>query len=481
MNAWTHPDLPTFAVVGRVNMGKSAVLATLLEIDDNELIRVSPTPGETTRCQAHRVIFNGRECIRFIDTPGFSQPVEAMHTIQRMHGQGTPDLDAIREFVRSKDHSYEDERRLLEPLLEGAGVLYVVDPAKPLRDDFLAEMEILRWTGRPRLALLNRHGDATGADEELWKTRLGGAFNLTRSFDAHQARFAERIRLLKALLEIEEHHRPALEDTIRLIHDEWQLRREESAEALIGFLEEALSLRISANLTEKDFSLLSRRNRNEEALTRSYFEKLGTLEQECATKLLRIYRHHLLKVDADPAVYQGIDLASDETWRKWGLGRSQLAAAAAVAGGAAGLAVDVATGGLTHGAGTAFGALTGGVAAWWKGGSLPDLRVDLRGGIRLGAGETRTMLIGPPHNPNFPWILLDGMLVRYHQMLDRAHGRRDEQRLDGRGTGYTRHFSAERRALLAKWFSSCLKGKPNRALEPDVFQALTECLDEISD
>lgn len=481
MNAWTHPDLPAFAVVGRVNMGKSAVLATLLEIDDNELIRVSPTPGETTRCQTHRVVFNGKECIRFIDTPGFSQPVEAMHEIQRMHGDGTPDLDAIRAFVKSTHHSFEDERRLLEPLVEGAGVLYVVDPAKPLRDDFLAEMEILRWTGRPRLALLNRRGDIIGPDEELWKTRLGGAFNLTRSFDAHQARFEERIRLLKALLEIEETHRPALENTIRLIHDEWRIRREEAAETLIGFLEEALLLRVTANLTEKDMSLDSRRSRNEEALSKKYFDQLASLEQECASKLLRIYRHHLLKVDADPGVYQGIDLASGETWRKWGLGRTQLAAAAAIAGGAAGLAVDVATGGITHGAGTAFGALTGGVAAWWKGGSLPDLRMDLRGGIQLGSGETRAMVIGPPRNPNFPWILLDAMLVRYRQMLDRAHGRRDAQSLDGQGTGYTRHFPAERRALFAKWFGSCLKGKPNRTLEPEVFDAITECLEEISD
>ena len=76
-------DVPAFAVVGRVNMGKSAVIATLLEIDDNELVRVSPTPGETTRCQPHRVIFGGKECVRFIDTPGFSRPVEALRSSVR--------------------------------------------------------------------------------------------------------------------------------------------------------------------------------------------------------------------------------------------------------------------------------------------------------------------------------------------------------------------------------------------------------------
>ena len=60
MKAAGEAEVPSFAVVGRVNMGKSAVIATLLEIDDNELVRVSATPGETTVCQVHPVVFDGR-------------------------------------------------------------------------------------------------------------------------------------------------------------------------------------------------------------------------------------------------------------------------------------------------------------------------------------------------------------------------------------------------------------------------------------
>ena len=479
MSAPASPAVPTFAVVGRVNMGKSAVIATLLEIDDNELIRVSPTPGETTRCQPHRVVFGGRECVRFIDTPGFSRPVEAMRAIQRLHGPGTPGIETLREFAVTAGEEFGDERRLLEPLLEGAGILYVVDPAKPLRDDFLAEMEILRWTGLPRLALLNRHDGASGADEEAWRSRLGATFNLVRTFDAHHARYDERLRLLKALLEIEEGHRGLLEETIALVEDEWRQRREEAAEAAVDFLERALGLRVRATLEERDLQLPTRRDKKTVLLEKRYFEELAAIERECFDRILKIYRHHLLKADSGAGAFEGIDLGSKETWTKWGLGRGQLAAAAAVLGATTGLlAIDLPTGGMSHGAGTVVGFLGGGAAGWFKGGALPDLRIDLGGGVKLGTGDGKSLSVGPPENPNFPWILLDGLLVRYRAMLARAHGRRDAESLAGGADGFTRSFPADRRNLLMKWFNSCLKGSPNRSLEPTVFDALVKSLEE---
>lgn len=480
MKDWVTKEVPTFAVVGRVNMGKSAVLATLLEIDDNEVIRVSPTPGETTQCQIHRLSFGEKECLRFIDTPGFSRPIEAMRAIQRIHGTGTPDNESLKKFCAEAGDEFGDEKRLLEPLLQGAGILYIVDPAKPLRDDFRAEMEIMRWTGRPRLALLNRRHAAAGPDEEAWKISLGAAFNLVRTFDAHHARYDERLRLLKSLLEIEETHRPQLEETIHLVENEWQRRREEAVEAIISFLEDALTLRVSATLEERDLLVPARRNRKAEVLSKQYFASLSGIERKCFKKILEIYRHHLLTADSTTESFTGIDLESAETWTKWGLGRTQLATISAIVGGSAGLAVDAATGGLSHGAGTVLGALGGGIVAWFKGGALPDLRLTLRGGVTLAAGEGRSITMGPPKNPNFPWVMLDSILSHYQQILARAHGRRDEETLAANtGHGFTRDFPSATRSVLAKWFASCLKGSPNRAMEPEVYEELEKTLNSL--
>jgi hypothetical protein len=474
-------EVPTFAVVGRVNMGKSAVIATLREIDDNTLIRVSSTPGETTRCQVHPVIFDGREFLRFIDTPGFSRPIEAMRAIQQIHGPGTPGPASLRTFLNQPGDDFGDERRLLAPLLDGAGVLYVVDPGRPLRDDFLAEMEILRWTGQPRLAVLNRRDPSPGPDEDAWRTHLGATFNLVRSFDAHRARYDERLRLLRALLEIEERHRPVLEQTIQLVERDWQQRREVAAEILIDFLQAALGLRVTATLEERDALLESRRNRKAEQLAQRYYQELAELERHCFERLLGVYLHRLLKAEARDEAFVGIDLQSAETWSKWGLSRAQLTLVAAITGGAAGVMFDLSTGGLSHGLGTVVGALGSGAAAWFKGGSLPDLRMTSLGGVKLASGEGRALTLGPPRSSNFPWVLLDGVLLRYQAILSRAHGRRDEEILSAHAApeaGFTRNFPGERRTLLAKWFAGCLAGRPDPSLEPEVFAALVAALGE---
>jgi len=472
----SESEIPTFAVVGKINMGKSSVLATLLEIDDDRVVRVSSTPGATTQCQVLPVQFDGREMIRFIDTPGFSHALEAMRAIQDLHGEGTPDLASVERFVKRELNGgqFEDEARLLQPLVDGAGVLYVIDPSKPLRDAFVAEMEILRWTGRPRMALLNKKAEQQDRLEE-WRTRLGSYFNLVRTFNAHRARFNERKNLLKALLEIDEGHRRRIEETIELIDEEWNQRREESAELLMDFLSKALRYRESTPLDEKEEELEDRKERKRKELAKIYYARIAEMEEKTYGKLLKLYRHQILSVEVGGEHLDELDLSSEETWQKWGLSRSQLTLAGGVAGGAAGIAVDLGSGGLTHGLGTLLGAIGGAGAAFFKGEDLPDLQV----GMIPGSGNTkRALVMGPPAGENFPWILLDRWLHHFAEIMSHAHGRREEQVLQPKDdSGYVRGFTRERRMRLQRWFTQNAKGGSS-SFDSAVFQEFVKALKE---
>lgn len=474
--------VPVFAVVGKVNAGKSSVLATLLEVDDDRIIRISSTPGETTHCQVLPLEFDGEERIRFVDTPGFSRPIEAMREIQRIHGHGPPHLEAVKLFVQESREAgdFEDECLLLDPLINGAGLLYVIDPSKPLRDEFIAEMEILRWTGRRRMALLNAK-DTSDAHLQAWRDRLGSYFNLVRTFNAHEARFDERRRLLKSLLEIDEQHAAVIKSTIRSLDDEWRQRREESAEVLVSALESAMMLRESRVLEERVMEVDHRRERVQQEMVADYYKSVTKLVKKSVDELLKIYRHHLIQIDWEEFGFEDIDLEAAETWSKWGLSRGQLAMAGGAAGAAAGVAVDVGTGGLTHGAGTLVGTLAGAAAAFFKGDELPDFKVDMKGGVKLKAGEGRKLELGPPKNENFPWILLDRLLVTYHEVIGRAHGRRDQTSLNSQATeeGYVKHMNGEDRRALGKWLTSCGQGEPDRSMEPDIFRLLVSTLESI--
>ena len=122
---------------------------------------------------------------------------------------GRPDI--VRRFVEEHrgEALYAHECELLTPLLEGAGILYVVDGSRPYGIEYEAEMEILRWTARPRMALINMIGSGDYVEE--WTTALGQYFGIVRRFDALTAEFDKRLELLGAVGQLSEQWRSNLE------------------------------------------------------------------------------------------------------------------------------------------------------------------------------------------------------------------------------------------------------------------------------
>lgn len=117
-----NPNVPCFAVIGRVNSGKSSVLATLLEQDDNSIIPISNTPGETTKNQLFTLDINNETLIQFIDTPGFQQALGVKKAILALHQTANPNdtgsmpsLATLKAFVEQNRQQFPDECELLLP------------------------------------------------------------------------------------------------------------------------------------------------------------------------------------------------------------------------------------------------------------------------------------------------------------------------------------------------------------------------------
>ena len=239
-------NTPAFAIVGHPNEGKSSVVSTLAE---NDQVRISPTPGETLECQTFPVIIDDREIIRFIDTPGFQNPRRILHWMK-----ANEDLNErlVQAFIdtHADDPDLDQDCELLTPIAQGAGIIYVVDGSRPPRNFDKAEMEILRLTGAPRLAIINYKEDDT---EYLsrWKTAFRRHFNAIRVFNAHQATYAERISLLESLKGIEQDWIDPLSTVISAFKKDWAHRNARAAEIILMMLTESLEFSIAKSYTEK--------------------------------------------------------------------------------------------------------------------------------------------------------------------------------------------------------------------------------------
>lgn len=492
-------EVPTFAVVGQVNEGKSSVLATLVEESDQSQIRISAIPGETARCQAIALEIGGRKVLEFIDTPGFQRARQALAWMKQHH-EKIGDTEALTESVTAfveefrGTRDFEDEVRLLQPVLEGAGIVYVVDGSKPVRPNHLAEMEILRWTGRPRMAILNNKSSSGSEFVEQWKKHLSESFNLTREFNAHRARFRERIRLLQHLLEIEEGHRASIQKTIHLLEEEWAQRRGDAADVIVELLERCLTEQTCRNVSGDQIRRRGKREKIEGELQEKYRQSIRKLESRQHQRLLRIFHHHetTATTSGDPLQNMG-DLFAKETWQVLGLDRGQLVMTGVVGGAAVGLMGDVAVGGLSGGIPTLIGGVIGGGVALWKGQSLAEIAVSnplsVSGKTKLGGVS---LCAGPPENPNFPWVLLDRALFYYEHLITRAHGRRDEFVIDlselevggEKGhSGFSSRFSSSRRKKLGKWLSALQAGKasPSAEDESQAWKEISVILEEVED
>ncbi len=470
--------VPEFVIAGHPNEGKSSVLSTLAEDDS---VRISPVPGETRECRSFPVIIDGDEIIRFIDTPGFQNP---RRTLQWMKSYAGPDTTIIPEFIKAHrdDPAFRDDCALLSPMANAAGIIFVVDGSRPIRANDRAEMEILRLTGKPRMAVINSKQDEN-AWIESWQHEFRKHFNSIRVFNSCKATYSRRIELLESLKSIDQDLAGTLDTVIRAIRKDWTARREHSAEIITRLIRDIITFQKEAEIPA------GRGKTAEKALRQKLLEEYQAFarnaEQRAFKRIRNLYRHNVFNCTLPEHSILQQDIFSKKTWEFLGLSRKQLIVAGAIGGAAAGAAVDLGHGGLSMGLFSAAGGIIGAT------GTALKARDILSGSRILGIKLDRHRLrIGPASNIQLLYILIDRALIYYRHIITWAHGRRDYENAPSPMSntaepGFTTGWDRSRQSICEKFFDSIRKhsgeDKDHAAEAERAFtRMISECLDKIS-
>lgn len=340
------------AVVGHTNTGKTSLLRTLAR--DVRFGEVSDRPATTRDVQGVMLLADGAPVLALYDTPGLEDAPGVAALLAERHAQARDPVAAVEAFVAG-DHGqgrYEQEAKVLRQLLRSDAALYVVDTREPVLAKHREELRLIAACGKPLMPVLNFVA-SDEADVAGWRAELARVgLHVLAEFDtvvyepqAEQGLFDKLATLLEA--------RRA--DFARL-----RSSRAAEREALIDAACRSIAgLLVDAAGARRHGAV----DADSEALQTQLRDAVRGAEQRCVDELLALFRFEL-DTYRPPALplQQGrwqLDAFDPETLRSFGI----RAGSAAAAGGAAGLAVDAAVGGISLGAAALIGA---GLGAGWS-------------------------------------------------------------------------------------------------------------------
>lgn len=432
---------PEIAILGHPNEGKSSVLSTLAEDDS---VRVSHIPGETIECRTFPVRIDGREVLRFTDTPGFQNPARVLAELRKLSEHEGDSVIMFRQTFGGEP-DLRDDVELLLPVERGAGIIYVVDGSRPVRNVDREEMEILRLTGRPRMAIINCKDDQYDYLES-WKKEFRKNFNANRTFNAHRATYAERILLLEALKSIDQDWQPLLDQVVSAFKTDWQARNRRTVDLLIDMFADCLRYTVSA-----PFGSDGETNDLRTHLMESYHKTISMKERESHQQIRTLFKHNIFNYALPTDSLLNEDLFSERTWHLLGLTKNQVTLVGGLGGAAIGAGLDLAAAGISFGLFTTLGSAVGALGALFGGKKLTDKGKIL--GMRLGGEQLK---VGPAQNLNMLFILINRALLFYRHTINWAHGRRDYQSttevVQNNSAGFTASWSSRQLKVCRDFF-----------------------------
>jgi len=410
---------PTFALVGHPNKGKSSLVSTLAR---DASVRVGPEPGTTIQAREFPLRIGGQLLYTLVDTPGFQRARAALEWMKQHETDAGSRAGVVARFVEvhAPDERFRHECELLRPLVAGAGLIYVVDGATPYGSEYDAEMEILRWTGQPSLAVINPIGAPRFV--EPWRGALEQFFRVVRVLDVLEAPFDRQIDLLRAFGQLRDGWRDSVDTAVVALVNH---RAQQADDAARGIAE-----LVSSALTHREIKDIGRHDdptHHTAALEQDYRGRLRQLENKARREVEGIYGFDDLDREEVDMTVLDTDLLSQESWLVFGLQKRDLVVAGATGGALVGGVVDVSLLGASFLAGSLVGGLVGGALGYFSSDRLAELKMlnQPMGGRRLRYGPTR--------NLQFPFVLLNRAVLHHAMVAGRTHAQRGRLILTQKG------------------------------------------------
>ena len=406
----------TIAVVGHTNAGKTSLLRTLTRRVD--FGQVSDRPGTTRHAEAVALRLDGREAVRFIDTPGLEDSVALLDFLARQSGDSRP--ERVRAFLAGPEAraSFEQEAKVLRALLEQAGcAMLVIDTREPVLPKHRAEIEILASCAKPVMPVLNfvRDGASRLADwhRALEESNLHARaeFDVVAPFTgAEQRLYADLATLLPA-------RRAQLQHIVEALAQAERERRLAACRVIASTLIDVAAQRRS--LSAEAFA----DPEQQQAWVRDFQAQTGRHARRAVDELLTLYAFGADDAELTELPQLGgrweDDLFNPEllkqAGRRLGLG--------AMIGAGMGAVADVALAGLSLGAATTLGATLGGAIS---GGWQPLWRK-----LQNRLDGVQELTVEDP----VLWLLAERLLALARALAQRGHAAQQRLRLGAEAAG----------------------------------------------
>jgi len=455
MSETAHPQ---FAVVGHPNKGKSSIVSSLA-MDDS--VQISDTPGTTMKKRSFPLSVDGKVIYELFDTPGFQRARRVLAWLEQHDVSADKKHEVVQRFIHEHkdDPKFNDEIELLEPIMDGAGIIYVVDASKPYGEEYEAEMEILRWTGQPSMALINHIDDDDYTTS--WKRALGHYFKIVRTYNPMDISLKQHISILESMAQLKEEWTESVKSSIHFFEQYHEEMLGKTAANIARAVSTSVSLVETLNFDAEEASEAERKH-----LEEAYKEKLRKMERETQHRVEKIWNHENLETENDLLMFEDMDLFSEESASVFGLTRKELLVTGATTGAITGAGIDLMFAGQTLFLGGALGAIAGGIGAYFAFDELSSIKVL---GQTLGS---KYLEIGPMENRNFPYILLGRLLYHAKQIAKRSHAKRGVATFEMESSFKEEWLDDSLRKSLEKYHKIFRSGKTLKAEDMKAYENL---------